>query len=61
MGRVVVCTEVSCLVLVDLVVATGEERPEDLDKGKKEDDTRRDGDRDEDDDASREEICVGSQ
>ena len=61
MGRVVVCTEVSCLVLVDLVVATGEERPEDLDKGKKEDDTRRDGDRDENDDTSREEVCVGSQ
>ena len=56
MRRVVVCAEVSCLVLVDLVVATGEQCPENLDQGEQEDNTRTDGDRDEDDDASREEV-----
>lgn len=56
MGGVIVSVHIRSVKLVDLVVATGEQCPENLDQGEQEDNTRTDGDRDEDDDASREEV-----
>ena len=57
----IVIVLIQSLELVDLVFTTSEERPENLDQREQEDDTCSDGDRDEDDDTRREEICYGGQ